>query len=913
MHILLMLAVFLFYFPSFAYSATFYLSNNPATVSSCGASSVTYNDVTGLCGSGSLTVYTTMAGVCSAHASGDTIIVRGGTTYTETWANNCIKSGVGPGFTLSTIIGAYPGESPVIKPSASGTSACAIYIENKHSIIIDGIEIYGIQCTAGGAGVYIQNLTGMPSYIRISNSHIHDTHNKSGILIACDFCEILNNEIDHNGNLEDPAPPNQHGVYYKVGQSPIVRGNNIHHNANYGVQFYTSPISELVEYNWVHENGVLQKSAEVGTHGNGGTYRYNAIGCSDPAVAEAGIQVRYGDDPKQNVDMHNNSILNCRTGIDLSAGTGMKIKNHVILGATTAIFDGATATSFTTNITSGTPSSYFVNPSTFDLRLKSTSPALDACTDLGEGFAGSARDCGAFEMAVLSSASINTNQIDLTFQVVNGPMIAASGTTGWVVNCTGASSCPSTPLPANVNAVSGVSNKLRITVSGITANACQVGEVWTISFSSTTGTVTDAISVGAQLNQPINTISSFSVTNACSGGGGTTPPSSPKVFYKFDGNALDFSGNSLNGTVVGSITWSSSGFVNQGLQTHAAVQEYVTAAYGSGINPYSQSLSVCVSVYITPGTKSTASLVAYGTSVDINRRFYAALQGGSWGMGIQGSNSGGTSDLAAVDGWNRVCMVANSGTHTVKLYLNGVAGTTGDAVATITSFTLASNFDIGHLPGNNSANAIYDEFKIWDSAIDPAVDFASYGGSGGASGQFSQATHRFEAVYLDSGVVVLGSNGASQDVVESGAVAIQFQINCDNVADCAATQFKPYLSLDCATFTEAVPDSATASGVYFWGNSSLSTLNSGTTSGALTGALSHTNGGTILSSSALTTYDLAQNTSLTMRIIVKLSYGIAPRTICIRMQEQNGAVFTGTYTPSTGAQINVKNFSHTLF
>src|SRR5574343_136349 len=223
MPIVLIIAVFAFYFPSLTDAATLYFDNSSTAVSTCGTTSATYNDVTKSCGSGTLRVYTSAATGCTASASGDTMIVRGGTIYAENF-NDCLKSGVGPGFTSATTLIAYPGETPVFRPNSLVGGACNVYIENKHSIIIDGIEWDGSRCTSGGAAFYIRNLTGLPSYIRIIRNHIHDTYSADGILIACDFCEIQNNLIHDIGLFQDPAPPNPHAIYFKVGQNPKVQG-----------------------------------------------------------------------------------------------------------------------------------------------------------------------------------------------------------------------------------------------------------------------------------------------------------------------------------------------------------------------------------------------------------------------------------------------------------------------------------------------------------------------------------------------------------------------------------------------------------------------------------------------------------------------------------------------------------------
>ncbi len=219
-------------------------------------------------------------------------------------------------------------------------------------------------------------------------------------------------------------------------------------------------------------------------------------------------------------------------------------------------------------------------------------------------------------------------------------------------------------------------------------------------------------------------------------------------------------------------------------------------------------------------------------------------------------------------------------------------------------------------------NAPAQDFTL--TALSPAIDFGTpfdgYTYSGAApdagafeytqsaptGGTFSQASHVFQKIYTTNiGISQnLSFTNGIQNVMDGGAVAIVFQINCDNVSPCQNSSFALRTSTDGITYT-LVPDTAGANGVYFWGTSTETWLNNGGSGSSLTGLVPNTSGSTQLTSSDLPTITLGQNTSITLRYLVRFAPGFAGQARYFKLYQQTGSALNGTYTPSTGAMVNI--------
>lgn len=909
---ILQIVMVLILWPSLALAADLYVDN---ATSGCSTPTDTdYNPNTRSCGSGSELVYSTLAAAFAADASGDTIYVRDG-TYVES-VNNTVASGPGPGFSSVTTVTGYQGERPTIRPANYNSSfqACVwSFINDAHSIVLQHMTFDGTNCTTGGANIKAVLTSGSirPSYIRIQDIHIINTPTSAGILAAMDNSEVLDNYIYNNGSI---TATNINftglGLYLQNGANNRIERNWFHENAGYGMQIYPLAHHTTVTRNLFTDNGRNTNVCgcySILSSGGNDLIDFNVVRHN----RGVGIGVAFGSLVKENTYIRNNSIYcassGCTYGIQIASGTGMKIQNNIVIGTyTTKIQDGGSGTTLSTNLTVGVATDIWTDPANSNFTLKAGSPAIGAGTNIGFTFNGSAPDQGAFETFAPVSASINGVNLDITLGMNGYTPPQGTGTNlGWTVTCIG-TGC-GTPTVSVVTVFSGASSILRATISGISGGSCAAGQTWLVHYDASLGAVSDSILIGNSLMQPMHSFTNFSVANACAGGGAPSYPASPIVYYPLDGNAVDSSGNGNTGIITGSLTFTTARH-NDGYQTTAGATQYITVPYGNAVDPTTQSLTICVGVYITPGTESTVGLVPFGAPVGTNQRLYVAATSGTWRVAAQASNSGTASDLSVVAGWNRVCLEANSVTDQVTVYNNGVAATNAGGVKAITTFALAGNFELGRLPGtgNVSGTAIYDDFHIWTNTISIADDYAAWEPPSPTPGSytFSQPAHRFQRVYLTNGAVEdISANNAARDVVEGGAVAIIFQINCDNVADCAPTSFALRSSDNGSTYT-VVPNTPTAHGVSMWG-ASVTHLNSGVADGPLTGSLTHTDGTTQLTAENVPNVDLAQNTSLTLRYLVRFATGLAGQTRYFKIYDQAGNALAGGYTPSTGAQVNV--------
>jgi hypothetical protein len=454
---------------------------------------------------------------------------------------------------------------------------------------------------------------------------------------------------------------------------------------------------------------------------------------------------------------------------------------------------------------------------------------------------------------------------------------------------------------------------IRLAISGITGDACAVGQTWTVTYAP--GTVTDSALIGNQSTyvQPMSAFTTQGVTEVCTGSGTTPPSGGLTVSYTFaDGSGTsvtDQSGTGNHGTLTGSQlpAWVAAG----GITFTSLVDHYVAVPEGNGDNPSSASRTFCWGGI--PDATQTQKIVA-GTPNGTDQRFYVGWISGTWGIGIQTSGFTTGSEFPVVSELTHVCLRADSGTDTATLFVNGTKGTTSQAVKTYTSFTLSANMRIGQ--GTFSVNyggstATY--FKWWDAALtdqEIADDFTAWSAvSPTPTGTFEQKTHKWQRLrktgagaaedFTISGV----TNGITISVVIGGAVELVTQIDC-TVADCDPSGLKLYYSKDGGTFLP-VPDAAGSDGISFYGSTTDQDIVSGTVTCCLTGALTTNNGSTQFTASAVPVFDIAQNASIVRRSVLKLASTVtAGSTYCFKEYHQTD-IAMGTYTPSGGACLMV--------
>jgi hypothetical protein len=385
------------------------------------------------------------------------------------------------------------------------------------------------------------------------------------------------------------------------------------------------------------------------------------------------------------------------------------------------------------------------------------------------------------------------------------------------------------------------------------------------------------------------------------------------VHYKFDEssgtNANDETANNLDGTHTNSPSITTGKTGNGISYPNGATEVYTAVPYGSGLNPSTSSLSVCLGVL--PHNASAAQKIWFSTDNGTSQRFYIGQIGGTIGIGIQGSGFTTGSEFPVVAEWTRVCLVANSGTDTATLYVNGVKGTSAQVVKTYTSYTFASNFKVGVGTFDvNYGGSTADDLKIYAATAlsDQEVldDFTAWSATTPApTGTFEQKTHQWRKLRKTGAGAIesYGAVGATVPVMVGGAVILDVQVDC-TTADCSALSLRLHGNLNSGAFT-AVPDAFGAKHHKFYGVTADPDILSGSASCCLTGALTENDGATQFTSSAIPSFDLAQDASIVQRYVLSIGSGAtAGDTMCFKVYSQDGNAMD-SYSPSAGACLAV--------
>lgn len=279
--------------------------------------------------------------------------------------------------------------------------------------------------------------TGRPHHIILKNLNIHGIHTQA-ILGTADDSQFLNNHIHHNGKYGgDGKAVRQAYGFYLAGRRLLVSGNNMHDNTGHGIRF-ANPEAEwkmlfdsVIENNIIYNNGgwiehkpagrpcELQEGGDgiVIWHGAGNIIRNNIIYGNHMYGIRVNENHTFSDRPNL---IYNNTVykngftytVGGMPGIYTTSGGNRPgrtsiIKNNISYGnaARDQIANTGPGTVLSNNLTTDPQ---FVNASTGDFGLQTSSPAIDRGVTLAEvpsDFTGKARpvgpdyDIGAFEGA----------------------------------------------------------------------------------------------------------------------------------------------------------------------------------------------------------------------------------------------------------------------------------------------------------------------------------------------------------------------------------------------------------------------------------------------------------------------------------------------------------------------------------
>lgn len=535
----------------------------------------------------------------------------------------------------------------------------------------------------------------------------------------------------------------------------------------------------------------------------------------------------------------------------------------------------------------------FTNSGAQDFSLASTSGAIDAGTATGVVKSGSAEDVGAFERFGFVSATFDGTFLDVVTDAVFLPLQLLSGVTGWSVACTGCG----TPVVNSATVING-GGTIRLLITGVTT--CSAGG-YTVTFNGATGSVTDSINIGSHLNQPLHTHNTFAVSHTCTGG--SSIPAGAVIRYEMNentGTTLTNTGSlgaAANGTISGGGTWGT-GHSGAGVVLTAQSAQYVTVPYGNAKDPSVTDITVAFFVNIDPSITSL-NRTFWGVPLGTNQRAYSSMFGGDFRAGVQASNDATAGNIAVTSGWHHICHEFDKTTLVSTLYIDGVASTAAGAVKSYTSYAWSGDIELGRLAGSaNGPGGTFDKFTVYESVGKCAALYAADQPSAPApAGTFTLQSLRWEsAKLLASQTVDVRSTATSYRCVAGGCIALHVQLKCDNVAACLTTAFPLYYAYNGGAFTNAVPNTATAHGIFMYGPVSDTDTNHFAAVGPITAGLTHQDGSTTtVDVTQAQSYTVNQNTSLTMRYLICFKPGTQGNYFEFK-PKQTGGIDFGTYS-----------------
>jgi hypothetical protein len=497
--------------PTLSLATTRYVDN---TTTACSTPSDTdYSPATETCGGGGTDlVYNTIAAALAVEVSGDTIEIRGGVhadTYTV-GIDNDIASGPGPGFTSVTTVRGYNGEVPIIRPTGN-PSVCGVFIRDKTSIVIQDLDLDASGCTSGGAlfiggGVVIGNT----AYIRAERV-ITRGATGSGILIGGNNLELLYGITHSNGTF---GGNQDHGIYWSAGTTGLIRGYTAYNNMDSGIQLYPNPVGVTVEDSLIYANATNSASWNVYFGCESCIFRRNVIA---PAAGDSGIVVSFGSTNDNNILDHNSiygGLIGLRTG---PSANNTRVRNNLILGATTAIENAGTNTTLTTNRTTGTATDFWTDPANNDMTLKAGVAAIDAGTAIaGYSYNEAAPDQGAFESFKCTSGLVTGNVLTVQCDMALDSPLVVGAMAGWTVN---------NGRTVTAAVLSG-SSAAALTFDGA---ACTGVQTWQVTYTRSPGTATAGVGRIA-FKQPLYSFGPLTVTNNCAGASYTITQTEGKAY-----------------------------------------------------------------------------------------------------------------------------------------------------------------------------------------------------------------------------------------------------------------------------------------------------------------------------------------------------------------------------------------------
>ncbi|MBN2682392.1 MAG: T9SS type A sorting domain-containing protein [Bacteroidales bacterium] len=244
------------------------------------------------------------------------------------------------------------------------------------------------------------------------------------------------------------------------------------------------------------------------------------------------------------------------------------------------------------------------------------------------------------------------------------------------------------------------------------------------------------------------------------------------LYYKFDGNTNDFSGNSQNGTAVGGCSYVDDRFGNSfsamqmnGTTGHVVVPEGVW--FDSG--PFS------ASVWVKPISFISWSRIFDFGKGENNENVVWALSQSTTGKQFLSIRQGSTEvttlagTVSSLNEWNHLATVFDGSTASV--YINGVKVATTTSSGARLIFRNINYIGRSNWSTDSYANAVFDDFSIWKRALSEseikvlAFDGMAFSNSPVCDGNsiFLEAADIPGASYVWSGPA-FSANGRTQEI-----------------------------------------------------------------------------------------------------------------------------------------------------
>ena len=367
--------------------------------------------------------FKTLSKGASALKGNDTVFVRGG-TYALSATISISKAGAD---TLQYYIVAYPGEHPVFDFSAQTSS--------------DGIKLNGMYWHVYGLEIFNSAHNGIAingSHNTVENCSLHDNRN-TGLQLGngASYNNIIN--CDSYNNYDPPLGGNADGFAPKldVGTGNYFYGCRSWQNSDDGWDGYMRPadnVTTTIENCWSFMNGYLKDGSPIAS-GNGNGFK---MGGGDNSNADS---LRHNmilknclsfDNRVKGYDQNNNrgsmTLLNCtayRNGAEnFKISAFIRVTSTLTVKNCVSVDGKVSLANFAIQQTNGWNGPFVITPDDFAgvdttgirgprkpdgslpdvqfVHLAAGSDLINAGTDVGIPFIGSAPDLGAFEFGNVS-------------------------------------------------------------------------------------------------------------------------------------------------------------------------------------------------------------------------------------------------------------------------------------------------------------------------------------------------------------------------------------------------------------------------------------------------------------------------------------------------------------------------------